>query len=257
MEDTTTPEAGEVIRTFVQAYPGWVRRHLPGVEAAALTEAIETGREWLEHELRTVLRRPFAEQRRGPLEIFQAAMRFPTMALDELGIEPPARTPEDAAVFPDDRYALVPASSQDLGEDAWRAHIAWGVAKAQAVAGAVPAGSGDRTAVVAVVGGSVEDRALISEEASQAHLRVALWRNPGAVARGLESQPPLVVLVDLGHPAAHDAIRACADAGTRTIAFGTDVDDLAEAGVMALGAETVIERSSLRRSLAGLLPKLV
>lgn len=124
-------EAERLMALLVKAYPGFVRARAP--EGPDLTEAIEQGREWLAAELDTHLSRPFPEQRRGPLEIFQEAMRFPTEVLAGAGVPAPQRDDVVESALPGDLYDLAPASSQELGEEVWRAHLGWGAAKAKAI----------------------------------------------------------------------------------------------------------------------------
>ena len=133
--------AAELVTALVDAFPAYVRGRVsraglgvpPGFEAA-----VAEGRHRLAEALEDLLERPFAGQDRGPLELFQEALRFPTAALAEAG-HPVVRRDEAAVnALPGDLYDLAPASSLDLGEEAWRAHMAWGVAKARAMAGSVP-----------------------------------------------------------------------------------------------------------------------
>ncbi|HSJ28101.1 MAG TPA: hypothetical protein VLB67_07800 [Acidimicrobiia bacterium] len=98
-----------------------------------LDEAIGRGETWLRNELGEQLAKPFERQIRGPLEVFQEAMRFPTEALAAHGAVPVSRDQVTANALPGDVYDLAPASSRDLGEDVWRAHLAWGAAKAAAL----------------------------------------------------------------------------------------------------------------------------
>lgn len=105
-----------------------------------LAEAIDRGEAWLSGTLDDLLSQPFRKQRRGPLEVFQEAMRFPTEALSAAGVEPVDRDPAAEAAIPGDVYDLAPASSAMLGEQVWQAHLAWGAAKAAAI---TQAGDGD------------------------------------------------------------------------------------------------------------------
>lgn len=98
-----------------------------------MAEAIDTGEAWLSETLGDLLSRPYREQRRGPLEVFQEAMRYPTEALSSAGVEPVDRDPAAEAAIPGDVYDLAPASSAMLGEQVWQAHLAWGAAKAAAI----------------------------------------------------------------------------------------------------------------------------
>lgn len=124
-------EAERLVVLLVETYPPFVRSRAPA--GPDLTDAIRRGRDWLAGELGSQLSLPFPEQRRGPLEIFQEAMSFPTEVL--VGAELPAPERDDVArsALPGDVYDLAPASSQELGEEVWRAHLAWGAAKARAI----------------------------------------------------------------------------------------------------------------------------
>ena len=98
-----------------------------------MAEAIDRGEEWLSDMLGHLLAQPFGQQRRGPLEVFQEAMAYPTRALADTGTEPVQRDPTAVAALPGDVYDLAPASSAMLGEQVWQAHLAWGAAKAAAI----------------------------------------------------------------------------------------------------------------------------
>ena len=98
-----------------------------------LTSALDAGEAWVTAELAHLLALPFADQGRGPLEVFQEAMSFPTAALAAAGVPAAVRDHVTANALPGDLYALAPASSRDLGEEVWTAHLAWGVRKAAAL----------------------------------------------------------------------------------------------------------------------------
>ena len=44
--------------------------------------------------------------------------------------------------LPGDRYGLAPASSRELGDEVWEAHLRWGAAKAAALTGDQPTETG-------------------------------------------------------------------------------------------------------------------
>ena len=105
-----------------------------GVEdVEGLNDALDEGERWLEARLTDLLSRPFVEQTRGPLEVFQEAIRFPTEALAGAGVPPVGRDHVTANALPGDVYDLAPASSRDLGDDVWKAHLTWGATKAAAL----------------------------------------------------------------------------------------------------------------------------
>lgn len=72
------------------------------------------------------------DQRATPLSLVREAVAFATGALDRCQARPAARDRFLLERFPDDRYGLVPASLDALGEDVTEAGIAWGAAKALA-----------------------------------------------------------------------------------------------------------------------------
>jgi hypothetical protein len=256
--------ARELRNAFVAAYPLYVAGRLGvlGFEVPPeMAAAIEAGQEQLRADLGELLARPVADQDRSPLEVFQSALQAPTAALAAAGIDPVDRDPVAMNALPGDLYDLAPASSQALGEAAFHAHLAWGVSKAAAVAGMVPATSGSvdggtttRPAVV-LVGSDVTDRAFFADAVSARGLGLVLWRNPGAIERGLASVTPAVAFVDLAHGAADDAIRVLAAADVRTVGFGLGVNDFAMARYGLLGADEVVERSRLFGRLGDYLPR--
>jgi hypothetical protein len=120
---------------LVDTFPTYLEARLReiGVDPTLVEESIEQGAAWLESELTDLLARPFGEQRRGPLEVFQEAMRFPTEALADRGVTRVERDEMIVRILPGDHYDLAPASSSALGEEVWTAHLAWGAAKAKAM----------------------------------------------------------------------------------------------------------------------------
>lgn len=132
------PASEHLARLLVDAYRPHVRARLAelGLDPPRdLESALEEGEEWLRTELSRLLEQPFHDQRRGPLEVFQEAMRFPTEALSAAGEQPVHRDPAAEAALPGDLYDLAPASSQSMGDEVWRAHLIWGAAKAAAITG--------------------------------------------------------------------------------------------------------------------------
>lgn len=123
-----------LIDLLVAAYPDHVRARLAD-EVDGLAAAIDDGVDWLRDTLVSELSRPFPEQRRGPLEIFQEAMKFPTAVLERSGLGASQRDAVAGSALPGDVYDLAPASTRDLGEDVWSAHLSWGAAKAAALTG--------------------------------------------------------------------------------------------------------------------------
>lgn len=108
-----------------------------------LEPEIDQAVDWLTSELGRLLAAPFDRQTRGPLELAQEAVKFPTAKLASLGVEPVRRDPVAVSALPGDLYGLAPLSSRDLGDTAWEAHLAWGAAKAAAMRDRRSAGAGD------------------------------------------------------------------------------------------------------------------
>lgn len=130
------PEAQALREALAGVYRPWLlhlfetRRWEVGSD---IVEAIDDGEAWLADQLDHLLAEPFHRQRRGPLEVFQEAMRFPTTALIDLGVDRVDRDPMASRAIPGDVFDLAPASSATLGETVWHAHLAWGAAKANAM----------------------------------------------------------------------------------------------------------------------------
>lgn len=145
MSGHETPEvSSRLLEALVEAYPRHVRSRLGGEANPQLDQAVTQGQEWLAGSLAALLALPFAEQRRGPLEIFQEAMRFPTATLVDQGRPPLAREPVAVSALPGDVYDLAPASTRDLGEDVLMIHLTWGAAKAAAITRQSEPTDGDR-----------------------------------------------------------------------------------------------------------------
>jgi hypothetical protein len=81
-------------------------------------------------DLRMLLARDVDEQRGSPLAVVRRAALTLGGALDALGVPPAERDDHQRSLFPEDTHDVVPASFGDLSEEAGRAGIAWGAAKA-------------------------------------------------------------------------------------------------------------------------------
>lgn len=127
------PEAEALRDALCSVYRPWVT-HVIGSrgwgESPGLAASLDDGAHWLGSALDELLVEPFERQRRGPLEVFQEAMRFPTVALTGAGRDPIGRDASVVNALPGDIYDLAPASSAQLGEEVWHAHVRWGAAKA-------------------------------------------------------------------------------------------------------------------------------
>lgn len=235
---------------FVGAYRARVLRRLAEEGVAAppgLDEALAAGAEWLGTELHELLCLPFAEQRRSPLEVFREAMRFPTAVLDSAGVPGPRRDAASRETLPGDLYDLAPGSSQELGDEAWRAHLAWGAAKARAMS----------RPTVGLLSSDLMDRSRVESAAAAAGYAVVAWADAAAVSRALQARHPAVAFVDLAHRHADDVVRILAGGGVRVIGFGPHVDEFAMVRARSLGAADAMARSRFFRSIPDLLPGVV
>ncbi len=246
-----------VAETFVAAFPGYVTGKLESLvgENAELSRSIDEACAGLAAALESWAATPAHRQDASPLELFREALTVPTAAALALAVDLPDRSAAEVDALPGDRLAIAPMTSRDLGDEAWNAHVEWGLARAEFVAGMIPRSAPAAPgAQAALVGSNLMDRSRIEPVASDAGYELVLWRNPAAVAAGLAAAPPALALVDLEHPAAMDAIRGLAESGVRTVAFGPHVDDHALAAARSLGATDVMPRSRFFRNLAGLFP---
>ncbi len=252
-------EPPDLVAALVDAFPSylWGRMAKLGVVAGTpIVTAVAEGTAELSAGLRGILNTPVAEQSKSPLEIVRNATRGVTAVLEDLGVRPAERDDWESSAQPEDLFGLFPASSEDLGEEAWQLHLRWGLEKAKVVAGVVPAASeAARLPAVAVFGIPVEDRDRVTDEIVVRGYRVLLWRNPAALEQATVERPVLV-LVDLRHRNAHDAIRTLGGEGMRVVATSGYVDDLMRPGLLALGASEVMVLDDVVARLDSLLPRI-
>ncbi len=122
------------------ALPGWVERSLrqrasgvvaggavPDEVVAAVTAEVEAE---VMPRLRALLAQDVDEQRQSPLAVVRRAAATVAGALDAMGVPAAERDDHQRSLFPDDDHDLVPATFAELSEDAGRAGIEWGAAKA-------------------------------------------------------------------------------------------------------------------------------
>ncbi|MDH3607080.1 MAG: hypothetical protein OER12_08785, partial [Acidimicrobiia bacterium] len=218
--------AAALHQAFVGAFGHYLNEVTGPLQGNLPREVIREATDWLARELASVLELPFAEQRRSPLEIVQEATAGPNQALAEAGVRPPLRDPVSVAALPGDTYGLAPASSSALGEEAFHAHLAWGVEKAQALA---PLVSGEGRTVL-LVSRDLIDRSRFEDAVNAAGLQLVVWGSDLPVA-------PVVAFVDLTHPEADEAIRSVVES-VEVIAFGPHVDEPAFDRALLLGVKT-------------------
>ncbi|MGI9648967.1 MAG: hypothetical protein ACR2OI_10645, partial [Acidimicrobiia bacterium] len=186
------------------------QRGLPAISA----DIVRAAEQWLDAQLAALLELPYARQRRSPLEVVQEAMTGPTKALQEAGAKPVLRDPVSVAALPGDIFGIAPASSSVLGEEAFQAHLAWGVEKARALAPQVVGGLS-----VLVVSGDLMDRSKFEDAVNGAGLEMVVWGRGNAEVR------PAIAFVDPTHSDADEAITTLSGQGVRVVAFGPHVDE--------------------------------
>jgi len=193
--------------------------------SARLLTSLAEGETWLRASLTSLLDLPFGAQRRGPLEVFQEAMRFPTEALAADGVAEPVRDEGVSRALPGDVYDLAPASTRLLGDDVWAAHMAWGVEKASAIT---------RPAVL-VATRSLIDWSRIEEAASAASMRAARWHGSASGAA--------LVCVDLELDDALAIVEAGVAERVSVVAYGPHRSVEVLNAATAAGAMHVLARS--------------
>ncbi|HSM01729.1 MAG TPA: hypothetical protein VK960_04700 [Acidimicrobiia bacterium] len=233
--------SSELIEAFVAAYRPYVEGRLEHAGLPGVDEAIDEGRAWLARALGDLLARPYREQHRSPLEVFQEALKHPTEALVAAGSPPAPRDEVAIAALPGDTFGLAPASSQELGEGAWRAHLAWGATKAAAL----------RPSAVAVTRNLLDGSRLL--EAAEA----AGYRLSTMASVPTDDDHHAVGFVDLEHPDSDLAVRRLAEICGRVVAFGPHVDDQAMIRARSLGADEAVPRSRFFGSLRSWFPDVV
>ncbi len=120
------------------ALEGWVRRVVAErsgaagvhVDAAAIDAAAARCRAEVSPKVRALLSSDLDDQRSTPLALLRRAVVFPTEVLRSAGVPPVHRDDFDVRAFPEDLYALSPASFADLDESVHEPGLIWGAAKA-------------------------------------------------------------------------------------------------------------------------------
>jgi hypothetical protein len=123
------------------AIPSWVVRSVRGrlvawsggADPAIIERAQAAGEQASSEvgaELRVVLALDVDEQRANPLSVLRLAVRYPTAVLREAGVPPVSRDEFAERAFPDDIYALAPATFDDVDPALHEPGLVWGAAKA-------------------------------------------------------------------------------------------------------------------------------
>lgn len=133
--------AQALIGAVETAVPGWVTRCVvtradqAGVriddEVLRATEdaAVRTAQA-VTAQLEALLGTDIDHQQGSPLKVLRDAVRYPTAVLRWLGVPPVVRDDFAEREFPEDDYALTPASFADVDEALHEPGLKWGAAKA-------------------------------------------------------------------------------------------------------------------------------
>ena len=154
------------------------------------------------------------------------------------------RDPGSVAALPGDVYSLAPASSRQLGEEVWTAHLTWGATKARAMR---------RTRLVGLLSGNLMDRSRIGPLVERSGAQLVVWTNYAAGTADTDGDLPDLVVADLAVPDSLRAIDRWVQAGVRVIAYGPHVDRQALQSARLAGAEQVLARSVFFDKLGDLL----
>lgn len=132
-----------LIWTVESTVPVWLRSSFDrivssqGLEAAVDSKLRdqEIGRavDWLMSELRDLLGSEPWEQRRNPLDLLRQSTVSVSRELERLGARPVVRDEFEERSFPDDMFALCPATWIDVHPDLHEVGLEWGAWKAAAI----------------------------------------------------------------------------------------------------------------------------
>ncbi len=245
---------------FVGAYVPYLERTLSRLGLPVtdrVTRAMTDGEKWLAIRLAEIDSGSPQALRRGPLEIFQEAMRFPTAALEADGVAPALRDAVEESALPGDIYGLAPASSRDLGDSVLAIHIKWGVARVKALS-VKPAHTLSELAVIPRAAVAEPDplvRETLKVALEHAGYATTLWRNPAEAETSAGTQVVHVAVIGAGHPVVDDLLEVCTREDIPGIVVCDVADDFAQARYLSLGAFRVVGRDAFIVGAATLLPR--
>jgi hypothetical protein len=138
------PYVRQLFDAVVVVLPGWLERCVVTTAVAttgscsselraAATAMAERSTPAVVAQLQTLLETDVDEQRTNPLSVLRSAVRFPTSVLAEADVPPVRRDEFARRAFPDDVYALSPATFADIDESLQEPGLIWGAWKAKTV----------------------------------------------------------------------------------------------------------------------------
>lgn len=123
--------AAALLDAIDRALPLWIERSMRRLSSTVdVDPTIVAVRADVIPRLRALLEADIDEQPTTPLAILRDAVRYPTEALRDAGVAEVDRDDFVRDRFPDDVYALTPASWVDVDESLVESGIAWGASKA-------------------------------------------------------------------------------------------------------------------------------
>lgn len=118
-----------VVRSVTTRMDQW-RGSVPDEVISLAETAGERARATVGAEVAELLALDIDQQRTAPLSLLRGAVVHPTGVLEAAGVPHVERDDVDAALFPDDVYALAPATFADIDPSLHELGMAWGAAKA-------------------------------------------------------------------------------------------------------------------------------
>jgi len=133
--------AQALVEAVHAAVGGWVRRCvstraeqagmvLDDEASQATDDAAAQATEVVTAQLAELLATDVDRQRGSPLAVFRCAVRYPTAVLRRMGVPSVVRDDFAEREFPEDDYALTPASLADVDQALHEPGLRWGAAKA-------------------------------------------------------------------------------------------------------------------------------
>jgi len=110
----------------------WQQVALTEETRAAAADAGAAAQAWVGERLRALLAADIDDQATTPLSILRTAVSFPTAVLRAAGAQTVRRDMFAVEKFPDDEFALTPASLADVDPALGDLGVQWGAAKAWA-----------------------------------------------------------------------------------------------------------------------------
>ena len=238
---------------LVDIVPAWVDHALrvrsphetdPAALQAASRRVVESAQTTTLPAIVRLLDADIDEQWSSPLDIVRSLVPVITGELDGLGAQVVARDPGTIDMYPDDRFALIPATFADIHPDLHQPGLAWGAAKAHIHLRRHGQSASVSDPVVVVFAPDLGDRSRFD-----AYL-VTHVRSAGKLAEFAQSSEPDLVIVDLDRTSAPADFRI---ENAHVVGFGSHVETDRHEDALDAGFDAVMARSIFFRRLPELL----